>query len=52
MNISACRLRNHPYSLQNGSITTLSYYEVKFELISLDCVKHLRDIGLSGSGDL
>ena len=45
-------LSKPPFSLQNGSITTLSYSEGKFELISLDCVDHLRDIGLSGSGDL
>jgi broad specificity phosphatase PhoE len=41
-----------PFSLQNGSITTLSYREGQFELIALDCIDHLRNIGLSGSGDL
>jgi broad specificity phosphatase PhoE len=45
-------LTKPPFSLQNGSITTLSYNEGNFELISLDSVEHLRDIGLSGSGDL
>lgn len=45
-------LTEPPFSLQNGSITTLSYHEGKFELIALDRIDHLRDIGLSGSGDL
>jgi 2,3-bisphosphoglycerate-dependent phosphoglycerate mutase len=45
-------LTEPPFSLQNGSITTLSYREGQFELISLDRVDHLRAVGLSGSGDL
>jgi 2,3-bisphosphoglycerate-dependent phosphoglycerate mutase len=44
--------KNPPYSMQNGSITTLSYNNGKFGLVALDSVGHLRDIGLSGSGDL
>jgi probable phosphoglycerate mutase len=45
-------LTEPPFSLQNGSITTLSYREGQFELIALDRIDHLRSIGLSGSGDL
>jgi 2,3-bisphosphoglycerate-dependent phosphoglycerate mutase len=42
-----------PFSLQNGSITTLNYTASgRFELVALDQVDHLRGIGLSGSGDL
>ena len=41
-----------PYSLQNGSITTLAYNDGKFKLVALDSIEHLHDIGLSGSGDL
>jgi broad specificity phosphatase PhoE len=47
-------LEKPPFSLQNGSITTLSYDEndKTFSLVALDDVEHLRDVGLSGSGDL
>jgi 2,3-bisphosphoglycerate-dependent phosphoglycerate mutase len=45
-------LKKPPFALQNGSITTLSYNEGKFELVALDQVEHLRDVGFSGSGDL
>jgi 2,3-bisphosphoglycerate-dependent phosphoglycerate mutase len=45
-------LETPPYALQNGSITTLSYNEGKFELVALDQVEHLCDVGFSGSGDL
>jgi broad specificity phosphatase PhoE len=42
-----------PFSLQNGSITTIKYNAVgRFELVSLDQVRHLRGVGLSGGGDL
>jgi broad specificity phosphatase PhoE len=41
-----------PFALQNGSITTLSYNEGKFEIVTLDQIDHLREVGLSGSGDL
>jgi 2,3-bisphosphoglycerate-dependent phosphoglycerate mutase len=45
-------LEKPPFSMQNGSITTLSYNEGTFELVALDQVEHLREVGLSGSGDL
>jgi broad specificity phosphatase PhoE len=47
-------LEKPPFSLQNGSITTLLYNESDktFALVVLDDVEHLRKVGLSGSGDL
>jgi broad specificity phosphatase PhoE len=47
-------LEKPPFSLQNGSITTLTFdvKEKTFALVALDDVEHLRDVGLSGSGDL
>jgi broad specificity phosphatase PhoE len=47
-------LEKPPFSLQNGSITTLTFNEDEktFALVALDDVEHLRDVGLSGSGDL
>jgi broad specificity phosphatase PhoE len=41
-----------PFALQNGSITTLAYNNGKFNLVAIDSVEHLREVGLSGSGDL
>lgn len=41
-----------PYSLQNGSITTLSLQDGQAGLIAMDCIDHLRDVGVSGKGDL
>jgi probable phosphoglycerate mutase len=41
-----------PFSLQNGSITTLAIDDSKVELITLDSTDHLRHVGLSGKGDL
>ncbi|MEN6495136.1 MAG: histidine phosphatase family protein, partial [Thermoguttaceae bacterium] len=41
-----------PFSLQNGSITTLACHDGKVELVALDSTDHLRSIGLSGNGDL
>ena len=42
-----------PYSLQNGSITRLQANgDGKFELLALDQVDHLADVGLGSSGDL
>jgi probable phosphoglycerate mutase len=41
-----------PFSLQNGSITTLAYHAGKVELVAMDDTDHLRSIGLSGNGDL
>jgi broad specificity phosphatase PhoE len=48
----AMPLTEPPFSLQNGSITRLNYAAGRFELVALDQVEHLCDIGLSGSGDL
>ncbi|MBN2579065.1 MAG: histidine phosphatase family protein [Pirellulales bacterium] len=49
----AMPLDEPPFSLQNGSITTVQYNNAgRFELVALDEVEHLRGVGLSGSGDL
>jgi broad specificity phosphatase PhoE len=46
-------LKQPPFSLQNGSITTVEYHPTgQFKLVALDQVEHLRSVGLSGSGDL
>lgn len=41
-----------PFSLQNGSITTLAVDDGKIDLLTLDSTAHLRHVGLSGKGDL
>jgi 2,3-bisphosphoglycerate-dependent phosphoglycerate mutase len=49
----ALPLKQPPFSLQNGSITTIKYHAAgRFELAAMDQVEHLRNVGLSGSGDL
>jgi 2,3-bisphosphoglycerate-dependent phosphoglycerate mutase len=46
-------LKQPPFSLQNGSITTVEYHSTgRFEVVALDQIEHLRGVGLSGSGDL
>jgi broad specificity phosphatase PhoE len=41
-----------PHSLQNGSITALSSEDGKVQLVALDQIDHLYDVGVSGKGDL
>jgi len=41
-----------PFSLQNGSITSLAGYDSKVELLALGSTDHLGKVGLSGNGDL
>jgi len=41
-----------PFSLQNGSITTLALHDGKAELLALNQVDHLAGVGISGQGDL
>ena len=41
-----------PFSVQNGSITTLEYKNGRFSLLAMDDVDHLTAVGTSGRGDL
>lgn len=41
-----------PFSLENGSITTIAKENGKVELIAMNQAEHLRHVGMSGLGDI
>lgn len=45
-------IQEPPFSLQNGSITTLAVCDDRVDLLALASTTHLGQVGLSGNGDL
>jgi probable phosphoglycerate mutase len=41
-----------PFGLENGSITQVQFVDGRAELIALNQIEHLRDVGRGGQGDL